>query len=518
MEQKRERHANGLLAKVRRVIAILFWVSITWLLLDFTGTAYHYLGWMAKMQFLPAVIATNLVVVGILLALTLVMGRIYCSVVCPLGVMQDIVAWVSKRRIFRKNKKARLANKYSYSPTKRVARAVVLLLFLVLMVAGMNSLAIMIAPYSAYGRIASNIMQPLYLWFNNGLASIAEHYDSYAFYSVDVWLRSVSSLAVAAIALVVIVVLAWRNGRTYCNTICPVGTILGYASHFSIFGPVFDKEKCNGCRQCERNCKASCINVADHHVDSTRCVMCGNCMEICQQGAMRFGKRSIGADEPNKPNKANGQPVDENRRNFLKGIAIVSTATVLDTAAKTVDGGLAVIEDKQIPKRKTPLTPPGSLSAKHFAQHCTACQLCIAECPNQVLRPSDSWETLMQPTMQYERGYCRPECTRCSQLCPAGAIRPLSTEEKTTHQIGHAVWVKKNSLPVTDGVSCGNCARHCPVGAIEMVPLDEEADDLTMIPVVNDSLCIGCGACENLCPARPFSAIYVEGYETHREV
>ncbi len=181
------------------------------LFLDFSGTAQHYLAWMAKVQFLPAVLALNVGIVVGLILLTLLFGRIYCSVICPLGVMQDIIAWVSKRRVFRKNKKAKLANKYSYSPTKRVLRALVLLLFLVLMIAGLNSLAILIAPYSAYGRIATNLLQPLYVWINNGLAAIAEHYDSYAFYSVDVWMRSALSLGVAVATLVIIGILAWRG-------------------------------------------------------------------------------------------------------------------------------------------------------------------------------------------------------------------------------------------------------------------------------------------------------------------
>ena len=511
-----------MLRKIRLTLAIIFWVGVTMLFLDFTGMAQHYLAWMAKVQFLPAVLALNVAVVVGLLLLTLLVGRIYCSVVCPLGVMQDIIAWVSKRKIFRKNKKAKWANKYTYSPTRRVLRALVLLLFLVLMIAGLNSLAIIIAPYSAYGRIATNLMQPAFLWVNNSLAAIAEHYDSYMFYSVDVWMRSAISLAIAAGTLIIVGILAWRNGRTYCNTICPVGTVLGYLSHFSLFGPVFDKEKCNGCRLCERNCKASCINVKDHHVDMTRCVTCGDCMSVCPQGAMQFGNRLKGALNAKKAQKnegvesAKGSEDFDGRRNFVKGLALVASAATLKSAAKTVDGGLAAIEDKQVPERKTPLTPPGSLSAKDFAQHCTACQLCIAACPNQVLRPSEQLDTLMQPTMEYDRGYCRPECNRCSQVCPTGAIRPITVEERTAHQVGHAVWVKKNCVVLTDGVDCGNCARHCPAGAIEMVPLEE--DDEKWVPVVNEEKCIGCGACENLCPARPFSAIYVEGHEVHREI
>ena len=120
--------------------------------------------------------------------------------------------------------------------------------------------------------------------------------------------------------------------------------------------------------------------------------------------------------------------------------------------------------------------------------------------------------------MSYERGYCRPECNRCAEVCPAGAILPITLAQKSSTQIGHAVWVKKNCIPVTDGVECGNCERHCPVGAIEMTQLDESDELSPMVPVVNEARCIGCGACENLCPARPFSAIYVEGHEVHKEV
>ena len=196
----------------------------------------------------------------------------------------------------------------------------------------------------------------------------------------------------------------------------------------------------------------------------------------------------------------------------------MAAATTLKAQEKKVDGGLAVIEDKQIPHRNTPIVPPGAWSARHFAQHCTACQLCVSACPNGVLRPSTDLMKLMQPEMSYERGYCRPECTRCSDVCPTGAIRPIMVEDKSSTQIGHAVWVKKNCVVLTDGVACGNCARHCPVGAIQMIPSEPGNPDSLKIPAVNVERCIGCGACENLCPSRPFSAIYVEGHEMHRMV
>lgn len=188
----------------------------------------------------------------------------------------------------------------------------------------------------------------------------------------------------------------------------------------------------------------------------------------------------------------------------------------MNAQEKVVDGGLAVIVDKKAPDRRTRIVPPGALSIANLTSHCTACQLCVSACPNGVLRPSTDLATFMQPYSSYERGYCRPECTRCSDACPTGAIRPITEADKSSVKIGHAVWVKQNCVPLTDGVECGNCARHCPTGAISMVPSDPADETSVKIPVVNDERCIGCGACENLCPARPYSAIYVEGHEVHR--
>ncbi|MDE5711963.1 MAG: 4Fe-4S binding protein, partial [Bacteroides sp.] len=267
------------------------------------------------------------------------------------------------------------------------------------------------------------------------------------------------------------------------------------------------------CSVCARNCKAACINSKEHQIDASRCVACMNCIDKCKHGAISYKYHPFGKPAAVKKEE---ESVDESRRSFFTATALVAAASAAKAQKKKVDGGLAAIEDKQIPKRSTPLTPPGSLSARNMAQHCTACQLCVSVCPNQVLRPSTDLMKLMQPEMSYERGYCRPECTKCSEVCPAGAIKPITKEDKSSIQIGHAVWVKKNCIPLTDGVECGNCARHCPAGAIQMVLSNPEDENAVKIPVVNVERCIGCGACENLCPARPFSAIYVEGHERHR--
>ena len=497
-----------MLRKIRIILASVFFIGVTLLFLDFTGAAHAWLGWMAKVQFLPAVLALNFGVVAILLVLTLLFGRVYCSVICPLGVMQDIISWIHGKT----KKKNRF--RFSYSPAINWLRYGVLALFIVALVAGLHSLVALVAPYSAYGRIASNLLAPVYQLGNNFLAWIAERAGSYAFYSTEVWIRSGATFAVAAATFAVVAVLAWKHGRTWCNTICPVGSVLGLFSRFSVFAPVIDTEKCRNCGLCGKQCKSSCINMKEHEIDYSRCVACMDCIETCKEGAIhyacRYGKKG-------SPSPAQGN-VDKSKRAFLVSSAIATTAVAAKAQEMKVDGGLAEIERATKPERQTRIVPAGSLSLKNFADHCTACQLCVSVCPNQVLRPSTSLMTLMQPEMSYERGYCRPECTKCSDVCPAGAIRPISVEEKSSTQIGHAVVCLDNCVVNTDEVSCGNCARHCPAGAISMVRKNPDDPKSLRIPVVNEERCIGCGACENLCPARPFTAIHVEGHEVHKTI
>ena len=455
-----------MLRRIRIIFATLFFLSVTALFVDATGMAKEWLGWTAKIQFLPALLALNVVTVLALVVLTLLVGRAYCSVICPLGVMQDVISRISG---LRKKKKSR----FSYSGEKKWLRYGILVIFVVALVAGLTPLAALLAPYSSYGRMVSSVVSP-----------------------------SLSPVAiVAAVSFVVVAIMSWLGGRTYCNTICPVGTILGFFSRFALFRPVINTSKCNSCKRCAKKCKASCIDAKNHRIDYSRCVACMDCIKNCKHGALtlRYALENT----------------DSSRRSFLTLSATLAATSLVKAQEKKVDGGLAAIEDKKKPERATRLVPPGAKSLRHFSQHCTACQLCVSECPNNVLHPSTNLDTLMQPEMSYEDGYCRPECTRCSEVCPAGAIRPITVAEKSSTRIGHAVWIKKNCLPVADGVECGNCARHCPSGAIFMVHIDANDNESPKIPVIDTERCIGCGACENLCPARPFSAIYVEGHERH---
>ena len=503
-----------MLKKIRVILAVLCFVAVTLLFLDFSGTLHHWFGWLAKIQFLPAVLALNLVVIIALLVLTVLFGRIYCSVICPLGVFQDGVANLSK-----KGKKG----KYTYSKEVKWLRYGVWALFVIALIAGVNAFVALLAPYSAWGRIVQNLLAPVWQWGNNLLAKIAEHRDSYAFYTKDVWLKSLPTFLVAVVTLVAVVILAWKNGRTYCNTICPVGTTLSFFSRFSMFRPVIDASKCKKCHLCEHKCKAACIDIdGGMKIDYSRCVDCFNCIDNCKFGALKYRfawkSRSEGT-----------APEDNTRRAFLVGSALALGGTALsgikaraqgDTEGEVEiqgEGGFADVLPKIKPDRTVAITPFGSESVEQFYKHCTACQLCVAVCPNDVLRPSTSLKHLMQPEMSFEKGYCRPECVKCSEVCPAGAILKITPEEKTQWKVGTA-HINYSLCLVDNGEveECGNCARHCPADAIHLVK--KEVNGITVrIPSVEEERCIGCGACENLCPSRPLSAITVDGYQIHHK-
>ena len=485
-----------MLRKVRIGLALLFFTAITLLFLDFTGVLHLYLGWLAKVQLLPAVLSLNVAVVLFFVVVTLLVGRTYCSVVCPMGVMQDIFGWLGGR--WKKNR-------FHYTKGCKWLRWTMLALFVVLMVLGLNAIAILIAPYSAYGRIATNLFQPVYIWINNLCAYFAERAGSYAFYETDVWVKSGVTLAVAAVTFVLIGFLSFRWGRLWCNTVCPVGTVLGFLSKFALFRPVIDTDKCNGCKKCARNCKAMCIDPETHTIDMTRCVACMDCLENCHQKAITYSRRKAVAKK---------DEVDGSRRKFVVTTAAVGAALAVEAQEKKVDGGLAALVDKQLPERNVPLKPFGAKSLKNFSSRCTGCQLCVSECPQNVLRPSKKLTTMLQPEMVFDKGFCPPECTKCSHVCPTGAIKPITPEEKSAISVGHAVTVAKNCL-LAQGVECNACSRHCPAAAISIV---SDASTGHSRVAVNESRCIGCGACEYFCPVRPFCAIYVEGREVHTTV
>ena len=188
--------------------------------------------------------------------------------------------------------------------------------------------------------IAQTLLSPIWLLGNNLLARWAEAEGSYTFYNVDIWLRGWITLGVASATLIILGILAWRNGRTYCNTVCPVGTVLGFLSRFSLLKPTIDTSKCNACGLCARNCKAACIDSKQHKIDYSRCVACFDCIDKCHHGAISYTFR-------HKATQPIGNNVDASRRRFLSATAMAAVAGAIEAEEKIIDGGLTAIDEKK---------------------------------------------------------------------------------------------------------------------------------------------------------------------------
>ena len=528
---------------------------------DWFATHAH---WLAKIQFVPSLLAGAFIVFGTLVALTILFGRVYCSVVCPLGIFQDVVAWFG-RLVARfaprgkdaqgnKIKRPKTWKNYSYRKNPIVWRVAFLIIALATIPLGLFFLGLL-EPYGVFGRIVVNIFKPGYLAINNELYSHLNEHDptsGYSFFYISIRPESCGALVVGILSFIALIVFAGRWGRLYCNSVCPVGTVLGALSRFSIFRVRINQERCIKCGMCAKACKSSCIDVANKKIDASRCVVCFDCFSRCKKGALSYapcaGKTNQIEEGANESGTARNalddatrrekekiqkevQTFDRSKRQFIT-LSLLATTSALAAAAigdddqddkkplelTPKDGEETKPEDYGLTpfKREYMISPPGSISHKRFTQRCVGCHLCVSKCPQRILKPSGfefNAQYFMQPRVDFEHGFCNFDCTVCGEVCPAGAILPLTMDEKHLVQMGHVVFIKENCIVYAQDTSCGACSEHCPTQAIHMVPYK---DNLT-IPETTEELCVGCGGCEYICPARPFRAVYIEGNPQHKE-
>lgn len=478
-----------MLRTLRIIISAIFTGLITLFFLDFAGLLPNSFHRMAHLQFVPAVLAPSIFILIFLMVIMLLFGRIYCSTLCPMGAFQDVVGRVAA--LFKSKKQKR----HVYRRPRNMLRWSIV----ALCAGSMVSLTLFISfldPYSAYGRMIVNVFRPAYLAANNLLAGIATGFNNYTFYKVEVFIPEIFSFIVGLATFFIIGYLAWRYGRLWCNTICPVGTLLGAAGKYSLFNIRIDANKCNQCGLCATRCKASCIDSTTRQVDRSRCVTCFNCLDSCKNKAIAY----------TLPFKTTpGKEADASKRRFLS--AGIATAAVLPQTIKAQADALTGRKGYEI---QHAIAPPGAVSHKHLMQHCTSCHLCVSKCPSNVLKPAFMEYGLggiMQPTVYFEKGFCNFDCTVCGDVCPNGAILPLTVEQKHLTQMGYVVFIRKYCIVRTEGTSCGACSEHCPTQAITMVPYK---DGGLTIPQVDTDICVGCGGCEFICPSRP-RAIHIEG-------
>ena len=481
------------------LVSPLKWLRVTVAVIFFIGIAYAFLhhipAWnvpnmtgggegvedsfsLARWQLVPSVLGTlsgaavSVVILGVLLLLTLLFGRVYCSFICPLGILQDIVfrirRWLAPKRFL------------------KFSRPV---------------------PWMRYGVLA----WPAAIWSNNLLAADSSSAD---LVQMDYFPAAFPVLLASAGMLGLVAVMSAWKGRLYCNTVCPVGTFLGLLSRISLFRLGFDPASCKKCGKCVKSCKAQCLNLKEYKIDSSRCVACYDCVRSCSEGGIRYRwftrvRQQIPAQKKkvppaSAPSSSAAVPsiAGSSRRQFLEATAVGLAAAAFSgcrgDAARKLDPTQCVL-------------PPGAGSLERFLDICTGCQMCVANCPTHVLQPSYlqlGLKGFMKPRMDFATKYCLYDCHRCAEVCPTGAIRrmPVTAERDTegitkdTTRIAVARFYVCRCLVAREDMDCGACTEHCPTKALYTVPYIGRDGQEHRLPRLDPSLCIGCGACEHACP------------------
>ena len=498
------------LKKLRIITSVIFIIFTSILFLDISGILTKNLSdSVLFLQFVPSFLkfidTTTIAAIGflVIIASTLFSGRVYCSTICPLGMLQDIIIYLKRKMGTRKKKRGR----FNFQPAFNSVRYSILVITIITLLFGNLFTLYILDPFSNFGRILTHIVKPIIIGTNNLISYLLETFNNYSvspstFNSINIF-----AIIFSFTALFIVVLFSYKSGRFFCNSICPVGSFLGFISKFSLFKIVVNKETCVGCGVCETVCKSECIDSKAEFVDFTRCVSCFNCFDVCPTHGLKY------EFQPTKNivlKKIDTE--DYERRSFL--LSLLSYSLVL-TGISYAQKKIEVYKKNKIPVfRPNPISPPGSIGIEHFTENCTACHLCISACPTHVLQPSFleyGFLGMMQPMMNNKVGFCDYECTICSEVCPTNAIQIIKPEGKKRIQIGKAKFIKDNCIVYTQGTDCGACSEHCPTKAVKMVPIENNL----RAPEVKEDICVGCGACEYACPTIPFKAIYVESNIKH---
>lgn len=393
---------------------------------------------------------TVLISVISIIIFTFLFGRFYCSLICPLGILQNFIGFLS------------LKNSKNYKNMAKTRYTIAALVFGALFCGWAVGFKIL-DPYTNFGLIASSLFTPVYS-FITGL---------------EIYRFTVPIFLISLMPFVILVYLVLFKRRFFCTAICPVGTALGLFAKYGIFRLKIGNN-CVTCGACFRNCPAGSINLKDKKIDNELCIRCLRCVAACPKKTISFGTVN-----------SNIKPVsfNQSRRNFILG-------SVLVLGAFATGIGSAVVRGKKFLKDKIrAVLPPGAGDYTKFSSKCTSCQLCVAVCPNKVIHPRDFNHSTIY--MDYSRNFCKYDCNTCSQICPTGAIEKISLEQKQHTRIGLAK-INRDLC-----INCGICAFKCPVQALNI----EEDSNGDRLLKYNAAVCIGCGACQIACPHKAIEIV-----------
>jgi len=420
---------------------------------------------------------------GLILTLIIIilLGRTYCSLICPLGYLQDLVIWIGKI--------AGIESSWTIH-RKKANKILRLLLFFVLIVMffiGIGFFTGLLEPFSIYLRTIFLISRiPVFYTLLN---------------------RNLLPSLIILISISIILLLSIKKGRFFCSWICPVGTILWGLSFVSIFRLKIDKSLCNGCNKCVKGCKSGAIDDDWEKIDTVLCVGCFNCISTCKDGAIELTRKSrqINIKYVEVKDISIRQNRAVNRRSFLQ--KMLSGIFVLSFPFGYTGLGFEDEKPKKMVNKKF-IFPPGGEDHNRFFQNCTGCMVCAQKCPSKIIFPSVglSGNAPVFPALYFQNGYCTEDCINCLLVCPTGALRKMSVAEKKTTKIADLELNLNKCIVHTDSLECNVCAEICPVSAIKMI---RQKDDTLPLPIVIQKDCIGCGKCLYRCPAKKRETIFI---------
>ena len=530
--------------------------------------------WVERWQFTPALLGTlsgaagAAAVLAVLVVITLIFGRVYCSFLCPLGILQDIVIRL-RRAVDTLRGRERKGVAIRYAPPVPYVRYIVLALVAASMFIGAAALLTWLDPYTIAARFAAGVLNPLATGTANALTGETM--------ATPAWARYGILLPVLGLFILLPLGMAWWRGRLYCNTLCPVGALLGLLSRRPLMRLGMDPRSCVLCGSCLKACKTNCIDLKNHRVDTSRCVNCYNCVSACEHGLRPkltnpFRRMPETKNAAPRREKKTAAP-DASRRAFIGAVACGVPAMLTACRSKSPEE-LSSDPAAQGDNEARATTPPGSGNVERFLDRCTGCGLCITACPTHVLRPSRTQHGLrgvMKPYLDFTEGFCNFDCNICTTVCPEGALLPLALAEKKQTQIALAAFKREHCIVQQQRTECGACTEHCPTKALyteeekfpscdmetcyvchacietcprKAISLVEDADggsrividnkkciacgkcarvcpsgamtvQRLLIPKLAPELCIGCGACSYACPARPVRAMQLTPRARH---
>lgn len=439
----------------------------------------------------------------IVLALAFALGRSFCGWVCPLGTCLD--GW--NRMVPHGQRRGRHNWKYA------ILVATALLAFFSLQAVWLMD------PLVTFNRSLTLVVYPLTLWGVNGVLGgafswrMTEGAGTFLWNTLDGWFLPTRPLQAAMLTTSLVIfagiLLLDHFGRRYwCRVLCPLGALLGLIARFSPFGRKVS-EACTSCAQCGDECRMEAIESDFRRTRRAECILCLECKELCEPEATTY----IWGWQPKGQAK-----LDLGRRQILgtMGAAVVIGGVWRTSLQNRADDGYLI-------------RPPGAVAEDKFLDSCLRCQECVKACSStgQCLQPSGwelGWDRIWTPRARMREGYCEYSCTLCGQVCPSGAIKPLSEEAKKKKVIGLAYINRSRCIPWERGEDCIVCEEHCPtprkailfrLGDVELPGAVKKG---VKLPYIDRSLCIGCGICETRCPVQGESAVRVTRESEQREI